>query len=141
MSEEMSAIQGLVRVERAERFDVDGPGTLLTKADLPTTVTIVNLSRSGCLFQSPHVPAMGATISIGIPGIGARQATVVRIAPEGIGCAFLGLLSEAEVAGAVSARRIDERDPSQIVRALRRSLPDSETPARRKGLLGLFGRR
>jgi hypothetical protein len=137
----MSAIQGLVRVERAERFDVDGPGTVLTKADLPTTVTIVNLSRSGCLFQSPVTPAVGSTVSIGIPGIGARPATVMRAAPDGVGCAFLGLLSEAEVTSAVAAGRGEEgRDPSQVIRDLRRSLPHRDEPPRRKGLRGLFGR-
>lgn len=137
----MSAIQGLVRVERAERFDVDGPGTVLTKADLPTTVTIVNLSRSGCLFQSPVAPAIGSTLSIGIPGIGARPATVMRAAADGVGCAFLALLSEAEVASAVAARGAGQGpEPSQIIRELRRSLPHTAEPQRRKGLFGLFGR-
>lgn len=137
----MSAIQGLVRVDRAERYDVDAPGTVLTKADLPTTVTIINLSRSGCLYVGPVVPPVGATITIGIPGLGARPARVMRTGADGVGCAFLDLLTEAELASAVTARRADERDSAQIIRALRQSLPGDADKPRRKGLRGLFARR
>jgi hypothetical protein len=125
----MVAIEGLVRVERAERHDIDGQGTVSTAAQLPSTVTIANLSRSGCLFRGVICPEVGSSLSIGVPGLGARTAIVVRIAPEGIGCAFSALLSEEELDHALVASRQDRSDASSVVRALRRRMPQEEIRA------------
>jgi hypothetical protein len=122
----MVTIEGLVRVERAERYDIEGPGTVRAASSLPSTVTIVNLSRSGCLFRGSVNPEVGSALSIGVPGLGARAATVVRIAAEGIGCAFQALLSEEELNHALGSTRIDVSDAYQVVRELRRRMPQED---------------
>jgi hypothetical protein len=116
------SIEGLVRVqiERAERVEIGGLGTISVKSQLPAMVEIVNLSRTGCLFQSENLPAIGSKLSIGIPGIGSRQAIVVRSGKDGIGCAFTSALRPSDVDKARAARTSDQCTASAAIRRLRR---------------------
>ncbi|WP_419827523.1 PilZ domain-containing protein [Sphingomonas sp.] len=115
-----------VQVDRAERIDINAPGTIVVRARLPATVQIVNLSRTGCLFRSNDVPDMGAKLRIGIPGIGTRSAIVVRSGTDGIGCAFLEKLRTRDVDRARSARSPDRTEASAAIKALRRDIAERD---------------
>ncbi|USI73179.1 PilZ domain-containing protein [Sphingomonas morindae] len=117
-------LNALVRVERAERYELDGPGTVAAPLELPRPVTVVNISRSGCLLRGASGLAAGAAISVGIPGIGARAAHITRLTPDGYGCAFEALLSAAEVELAMNSVLTAGHARPEVIRSLRRLKAD-----------------
>ena len=99
-----------MRVERAKRHDVDAPGTIEGPTAIRCNVTIVNLSRSGCLVQGEFKLSIGDPVTIWLPVVGARQAKVRRIQGNSIGCAFDPLLKPSEVTLACSPPKSEDSE-------------------------------
>lgn len=70
-----------------ERTAVMADATVRADA-APIDAVVAVLSATGCLLQCDSMLGRGASISIGIAGIGIIPAHVVRAGPDGYGCAF-----------------------------------------------------
>ena len=69
----------------------------------PIDALIVNLSASGCLFMCSEPLEVGDILSIGIAGIGRRQARIVRSLDTRFGAEFDQTLTSSEIQTAVAA--------------------------------------
>lgn len=87
---------------RAERFDVNQPGTL-SAFGAPKDVVIENISSTGCLTQCDLVLPSGTTASIALPGLESRVATLVRQDGNHLGWQFLTPLKPNDIQIARSA--------------------------------------
>jgi hypothetical protein len=93
-------------MKRPARIDVDRAATLRDASGEPLDVIVDNLSISGCLITTNLALVEGDSISIGIPGIGARDAWISRVDAPRYGCAFARPITNAEVAAARSANSL-----------------------------------
>lgn len=87
----------------AERHALDADATLRGEDQLPIDILVADLSATGCLFVCAEELAPDAEITIGIAGVGRRQARIVRALGQRYGCAFAVALTEAEAAAARTA--------------------------------------
>lgn len=95
---------------RAERFDVNRPGTL-SAFGAPKDVLIENISSTGCLTQCDLVLPFGTIASIALPGLNARSASLVRQEGNHLGWQFLFPLKPGEIEIARSAEPRSRRKP------------------------------
>jgi hypothetical protein len=93
-------------MKRPARIDVDRAATLRDASGEPLDVIVDNLSISGCLITTDLALVEGDPISIGIPGVGARDAWISRVDAPRYGCAFARPISDAEVSAARSANSL-----------------------------------
>lgn len=114
---ECPAMTGAIRVERAERSEANTPGTVEGTTVMRQNVTILNLSRSGCLIQATAELAVGEAIAITIPRVGQRGAHVRRMQDDCYGCSFDQLLHPADVAAACAPP--EEMDVAAVRRRIR----------------------
>lgn len=87
----------------AERHVIDADATLRNHDRLPVDVLVADLSTTGCLFVCDEPLDIGAEITIGITGLGRRQARVMRALDQRYGCEFLVPLTQANVAAALKS--------------------------------------
>jgi len=95
-----------VAPDRADRVGLERVSTLRDVSDVPTDVVIKNLSRSGCLFQYDGVLPPGCRISLGIAGIGIREARIIRVVGTEHGCEFFAPLNETDVSTALAGSSV-----------------------------------
>lgn len=93
---------------RAERFDVNQPGTLSAFGE-PKDVLIENISSTGCLTQCDLVLPIGTVASIALPGLESRVATLVRQDGNHLGWEFPTPLKPSEIQIARSAEPRSKR--------------------------------
>jgi hypothetical protein len=87
----------------AERHALDADATLRAEDQVPVDVLVADLSTTGCLFVCAAPLAPGSEVTIGIAGVGRREATVVRALEQRYGCEFAVPLTPAEFAAAQNA--------------------------------------
>lgn len=83
-------------VRSAERRDIAEESTLRLE-DRPCNVAVFNLSATGCLVRADVPLSPGLQVRIGLPGVGAFGADVVRIDGARAGCRFHHPLSPAQL--------------------------------------------
>ena len=94
----MSFVAKLYHDDRlAERYPVTLDGTLRNPQAEPQDVVIDELSVTGFRTASAHGLAVGDIITLGVFGVGLRNARVQRESNENYGCQFLQPLSVAEL--------------------------------------------
>ena len=81
----------------AERHDLGADATVRGPDRVPIDVLVADLSRTGCLFVSTEPLTVDAVITIGIAGVGLREARIVRNQDVRFGCTFLVPLTQAEL--------------------------------------------
>lgn len=69
---------------------------------VPVDVLVADLSQTGCLFVTTEPLAIDAIITIGIAGVGLREAHIVRNQDVRFGCTFLTPLTDAELAAGLA---------------------------------------
>jgi len=87
----------------AERHDLAADATLRGADHVPVDVLVVDLSQTGCLFVTAEPLPMEAIVTIGIAGVGLREAHIVRNQDIRFGCTFLTPLTSAELAAGLAA--------------------------------------
>jgi len=102
----------------AERHDLGADATVRGPDRVPIDVLVADLSRTGCLFVSTEPLQIDGIITIGIAGVGLREARIVRNQDVRFGCTFLVPLSEAELAAGLAESEtvalfpLDQRGPA-----------------------------
>lgn len=86
----------------AERHDLGADATVRGPDRVPIDVLVADLSLTGCLFVSTEPLKIDGIITIGIAGVGLREARIVRNQDVRFGCTFLVPLSEAELAAGLA---------------------------------------
>lgn len=81
----------------AERHDLGADATLRGADRVPVDVLVVDLSQTGCLFVTSEPLGTDAIVTIGIAGVGLREARIVRNQDVRFGCTFLTPLTHAEL--------------------------------------------
>ncbi len=118
------ALTGAIRVERAERYPVNAQGMVEGISVIRQNVTIVNLSRSGCLISCRARLSIDERLSIFVPRIGRRSARISRIEGHLYGCAFDMMLDLAEVDAATA--HIEPDDVAAMRRRIRETVARGE---------------
>lgn len=94
-------LEGRLKVRRAPRTAIQKPAILSNDASgAPIEIAIEDLSETGCLIYAPVALPVGAKVTVGIAGLGRRQAFVRRIEGRLAGCAFVRPIAAADVARA-----------------------------------------
>lgn len=86
----------------AERHDLGADATVRGPDRVPIDVLVADLSRTGCLFVSTEPLHVDGVITIGIAGVGLREARIVRNQDVRFGCTFLIPLTDAELAAGLA---------------------------------------
>jgi hypothetical protein len=86
----------------AERHDLGADATVRGPDRVPVDVLVADLSQTGCLFVTTEPLALDAVITIGIAGVGLREARIVRNQDVRFGCTFLTPLTDAELAAGLA---------------------------------------
>ena len=86
-------------VRSAERRDI-AEETTLRLDEQPCNVGVFNLSATGCLVRAEVPLSPGTQVRIGLPGVGAFAAEVVRTDGPRAGCRFHEPLSQSQLAKA-----------------------------------------
>lgn len=98
-------------VRGSERRQVELDGTLRGPAHTPHDVLVSELSANGFRVPATGALAVGARITLGLSGVGARAARIVRMASDDqYGCEFVSPLTPAELAMALNAA------PAELIR-------------------------
>lgn len=133
-------IGAIVRIPRAERFELNTPGYVEDSGSTTRCVTLVNLSKSGCLIEGIEEPEVGREMSVSIRGVGRRRAFVVRLTEGGCACAFEHTLRPDELKAILDMATVgQEPEVSAAIRELRRRI--SEEPKHEKGMFARLGER
>ena len=100
----------------AERQASEAGATLRVDGD-PYDVLIANISVSGCLFVCAQELEVGDTVTIGIAGVGRRDARIVRALDSRFGAEFnVPLLpSEVELAASIPAETVVSLFPWPVI--------------------------
>jgi len=123
----------------AERHALDADATLRGEDQVPVDILVADLSATGCLFVCVEEFAPDAEITIGIAGVGRRQAKIVRVMGSRYGCEFVTALTDLEIgtartapggtivdfpawSGAVASDEIDLRDTAKLSGGIRLAL-------------------
>lgn len=109
----------------AERHDLAADATVRGADRVPIDVLVADLSRTGCLFVSTEPLAVDTIITIGIAGVGLREARIVRNQDVRFGCTFLLPLTEAELAAGLAESETVALFPTDA----RHGTPDAPLPA------------
>lgn len=86
----------------AERHDLAADATVRGADRVPVDVLVVDLSQTGCLFVSAEPLQIESVVTIGIAGVGLREARIVRNQDVRFGCTFLMPLTTAELAAGLT---------------------------------------
>lgn len=86
----------------AERHDLGADATLRGADRIPVDVLVVDLSQTGCLFVTTEPLGTDAIVTIGIAGVGLREARIVRNQDVRFGCTFLMPLTNEELAAGLA---------------------------------------
>ncbi len=93
-------------VRGAERRSVEIDGTLRGPARTPHDVLVTDLSASGFRIPAAVALPVGSQVTLGLSGVGARAARVVRVTDGGeLGCEFVSPLSPQELSLALAGRQ------------------------------------
>ena len=95
-------------VRQASRFAVEVDATLRDPANAPVDTIVLDLSTGGFRATAPGPIAKGASVRLGLPGLGVNPATVVWQSGNVIGCQFDRPISEVDIERAQSARTVVE---------------------------------
>lgn len=107
----MALAAKLYRDERvADRQTVNLDATLRKLDQHPVDISIEDLSATGFRMVTDASLALGVVLSVGISGIGRRDARVVRRADDHYGCEFLVPIGAAEIARAQTVETIVRAD-------------------------------
>lgn len=99
----MALIAKLYSDDRAaDRHALEIDGTVRATANGPVDVMVSDLSTTGCYFQTAEALDAGEIITIGLAGVGRREASVVRALQYGCGCEFVVPLSANELRDALA---------------------------------------
>lgn len=133
-------LAGAIRVERAERYPVNAQGVVEGVSVIRQNVTIVNLSRSGCLVSCRARLSVDERLTLFVPRIGRRSARISRTDGDLYGCAFDRMLDMAELHAATAP--VEPDDVAAMRRRIRETVAcgDAElaepSPSRAWGRLG-----
>ncbi|HVF95532.1 MAG TPA: PilZ domain-containing protein [Sphingomonas sp.] len=107
----MALAAKLYRDERAaDRQAVNLDATLRKPDQRPVDILIEDLSATGFRMTGAGELALGAVLSVGISGIGRRDARVVRHGDDHDGCEFVVPIAAAEIARAQTVDTIVRAD-------------------------------
>lgn len=83
-----------------ERVGIQRSAVLRIDADTSIPVMLVDLTRDGCLIETDAVLTADQRVELGMAGIGAVTARVVRSSTVGYGCEFIERLPPGAVTSA-----------------------------------------
>lgn len=110
----MALAAKLYRDERmADRQTVNLDATLRKPDDRPVDILVEDLSETGFRMAGATALALDALVTVGISGIGRREARVVRRSADHYGCEFLVPIAAAEIARAQTVDTILHADFGQ----------------------------
>lgn len=122
----------------AERVTMDRASTLRDEDDRPFDVQIEDISLTGFRLRLPFAAMVDQDITIGVPGLGVRTATIVRSEGKIAGCVFERPLDPGELQKALrfdpSAVTAPFGDGGSLLSTDTRSDPDSVGLSRRRKL-------
>lgn len=128
-------------VRSAERRDLEAETTIRLD-DKPLHVGVFNLSTTGCLIRSQRELPLGTEVRIGLPGVGAFQAEVVRTDGAEAGCRFDRPLTRHELETAFRSDVVigGNWNPEPPAQALAVELDDELSPrAKLAFIVGISG--
>jgi len=115
----MALAAKLYRDERAaDRQAVNLDATLRKPDQRPVDILIEDLSATGFRMTGAGDLALGAVLSVGISGVGRRDARIVRHGDDHYGCEFLVPIAAAEIARAQTVDTIVRADFGTMVAPL-----------------------
>jgi hypothetical protein len=125
----------------AERHMLDADATVRGPDQVPVDVLVADLSLTGCLFLSSESLAVGSVITIGIAGIGRRDACIVRVEEPRYGCSFLPPLTDDELTAGLTESETISPFPDWLRQPAGETIPETVTPkySRRARLVALVG--
>jgi hypothetical protein len=82
---------------RSERRAIDVATTLRGSPTAPHDTLIIEISRTGCSFAETGDVAPGDISTLGLPGLGVRQARVVRCDEYHCACEFVTALTASNI--------------------------------------------
>jgi hypothetical protein len=91
-----------------DRRLIGAESTLRDTESRAHAITLHDLSMEGCLIESSMPLDPGSLVSIGLPGIGRREAIVVRNDANRTGCRFHARLSPDELVNAFTRSTVVE---------------------------------
>jgi hypothetical protein len=107
----MALAAKLYRDDRlADRQTVNLDATLRTPDQRPVDILIEDLSATGFRMGGSDTLALNSIVSVGISGIGRRDARIVRRSDDHYGCEFLTPIGAAEIAKAQTVETIVRAD-------------------------------
>ncbi|MGT2514716.1 hypothetical protein ACVOMT_11215 [Sphingomonas panni] len=86
-----------------QRIGIQRSAVLRVAGHPPIPITLVDLTRDGCLIETDAVLAADQQIELGIAGIGTVGARVVRSGTIGYGCEFAETLPSGAITNASRA--------------------------------------
>ncbi len=126
----------------AERHDLAADATVRGADRIPVDVLVADLSQTGCLFVSTQALPVGSVVTIGIAGVGLREAVIVRNQDVRFGCTFSVPLTEAELGAGLAESETVAFFPSQQSSVAQRETPEQVAklprPLRLVALVGLI---
>lgn len=84
---------------RFRRFRLAKPGRI------DASITVVDISRSGCQIQHDGQARSGERIGLKLPGIGERMVDIIWSVGHNAGCEFHTVLAENELASLLGEQR------------------------------------
>lgn len=102
----MSIEQDRSDQRRAERREANARSTVRRDGIEPFDATVLDVSQTGLRMDCPLDLAIGAEVSVGLAGVGARAATVSWRKGRTYGCAFAEPLDEQEVRDAFTRQTV-----------------------------------
>lgn len=107
----MALAAKLYRDERmADRQTVNLDATLRKPDDRPVDILVEDLSATGFRMTGADALSLDALVTVGISGVGRREARVVRRSDDHYGCEFLVPIGAEEIARAQTVDTIFHAD-------------------------------
>jgi len=123
----------------AERHDLGADATVRGADRVPIDVLVADLSQTGCLFVSTEPLRIDTIITIGIAGVGLREARIVRHQDVRFGCIFLIPLTAGELAAGLSESQTVALFPMDLQPDADAMMPAVDKMSRRARLMVAAG--
>lgn len=127
----------MAKVEEQRRADRVPIRLVTSGADGQTPLTLLNLSTTGLMLNSPRPLRVGDSVQVHLPEIGPTMAEVMWNDADDYGCRFYRAIPESVVVAAEQATRLSRPKPV-VQRKELRSVPAPANDTRALVLLIVF---